>query len=170
MRLAHGFAGRIAAESLSPPGREEGRVSLNIRLSASYFLRVLDSLPRRHRYVNVNNIHTEGRTSMNLVATLDEYGKPAWITATIVGFVLWWPIGLGVLAYLIWSGRMGSGNRPTAWRQYFATEARRFGGGVGTFGSTGNRAFDDYREATLRRLEEEATERGRGISVPRPSV
>ncbi len=95
---------------------------------------------------------------MNLVATLDEYGKPAWITAMIAGFLVWWPVGLGVLAYLIWSGRMGCGHRPAAWRQYFASEAKRFGGGLGTFGSTGNRAFDDYREATLRRLEEEATE------------
>ena len=48
---------------------------------------------------------------MQLVATLDEYGKPAWITAMIVGFILWWPIGLGVLAYSIWSGRMGCGTR-----------------------------------------------------------
>ena len=38
---------------------------------------------------------------MQLVATLDEYGKPAWITAMIVGFLLWWPIGLGILAYLM---------------------------------------------------------------------
>lgn len=91
---------------------------------------------------------------MNLVATLDEYGKPAWITAMILGFIVWWPIGLGVLAYLIWSGRMGCGNR-TAWRDYFATEARRFGGPLR---STGNHAFDDYREATLKRLEEEANE------------
>ncbi|MGV1015118.1 MAG: DUF2852 domain-containing protein, partial [Methyloceanibacter sp.] len=48
---------------------------------------------------------------MQLVATLDQYGKPAWITATVVGFLLWWPLGLGVLAYLIWSGRMGCGNQ-----------------------------------------------------------
>jgi hypothetical protein len=94
---------------------------------------------------------------MQLVATLDEYGKPAWITAMIVGFILWWPIGLGILAYLIWSGRMGCGNR-LAWRDYFTTEARRFGGGIGTFRSTGNFAFDEYREATLKRLEEEANE------------
>ena len=94
---------------------------------------------------------------MHLVATLDEYGKPAWITAMILGFILWWPIGLGVLAYLIWSGRMGCGNR-TQWKNYLATEARRFGGGMSTFRSTGNRAFDDYREETLRRLEEEANE------------
>lgn len=85
---------------------------------------------------------------------MDEYGKPAWITAMIIGFIVWWPIGLGVLAYLIWSGRMGCGNR-TAWRDYLATEARRFGG---PFRATGNHAFDEYREATLKRLEEEANE------------
>ena len=94
---------------------------------------------------------------MHLVATLDEYGKPAWITAMILGFILWWPIGLGVLAYLIWSGRMGCGNK-TQWRDYLTTEARRFSGGMSAFRSTGNRAFDDYREETLRRLEEEANE------------
>jgi hypothetical protein len=94
---------------------------------------------------------------MHLVATLDEYGKPAWITAMIVGFVLWWPIGLGVLAYLIWSGRMGCGNK-MQWKNYFANEARKFGGGMTAFRSTGNRAFDDYREETLRRLEEEQRE------------
>jgi Protein of unknown function (DUF2852) len=88
---------------------------------------------------------------------LDEYGKPAWITAMIVGFILWWPVGLGVLAYLIWSGRMGCGNR-MQWKNYLAGEARRFGGGMSAFSSTGNRAFDDYRQETLRRLEEEATE------------
>ena len=95
---------------------------------------------------------------MQLVATLDEYGKPAWITAMIVGFLLWWPIGLGILAYLIWSGRMGCCGNRMAWRQYFADEARRFGGGMTAFRSTGNRAFDEYREETLRRLEEEANE------------
>ena len=95
---------------------------------------------------------------MQLVATLDEYGKPAWITAMIVGFLLWWPIGLGILAYLIWSGRMGCCGNRAAWRQYFTDEARRFGGGMTAFGSTGNRAFDDYREETLRRLEDEAKE------------
>ena len=54
---------------------------------------------------------------MQLVATLDEYGKPAWITAMIVGFILWWPVGLGVLAYLIWSGRMGCGAWKREWKE-----------------------------------------------------
>jgi hypothetical protein len=117
----------------------------------------LDFTSAKGIYVNVNNIHTEGRTPMQLVATLDEYGKPAWIIAMIAGFLLWWPVGLGVLAYLIWSGRMGCGNR-MQWRDYLTSEARKFGSGMTAFGSSGNRAFDEYREATLRRLEEEASE------------
>ena len=89
----------------------------------SHFVSALDSWRGGRIYVNVNNIHTEGRTPMQLVATLDEYGKPAWITAMIVGFILWWPIGLGVLAYLIWSGRMGCGNK-MQWKNYLGDEAR----------------------------------------------
>ncbi len=117
--------------------------------------------------MNVNNIHTEegAHDMQQLVTTLDDYGKPAWITAMILGFILWWPVGLGVLAYLIWSGRMGGGRmgcgNKLQWKQHFKQEAQRFGRGFSGFGplrSTGNAAFDDYREETLRRLEEEAQE------------
>ena len=48
---------------------------------------------------------------MELVQTLDDYGKPAWIMLMIVGFIVFWPIGLGVLFYLMWSGRMGCKSR-----------------------------------------------------------
>ena len=87
---------------------------------------------------------------MQLVATLDEYGKPAWITAMIVGFLLWWPVGLGVLAYSIWSGRMGCGS----WKREFkdsdiGREVMRWGRGMSPL------AFDQDREDTLRRLEVE---------------
>ena len=37
-------------------------------------------------------------------------------------------------------------------------EMARWRSGMTPFSSTGNRAFDDYREETLRRLEEEASE------------
>lgn len=49
---------------------------------------------------------------------------------------------------------MGCCGNKKDWRQYFTDEAKRFGGGSGT----GNHAFDDYREATLKRLEDEANE------------
>ena len=73
-------------------------------------------------------------------AKLDEWGKGAWIAAMVLGFILVWPVGLAILGYMIWSGRMGCSRKKTHWRR-----AR----------STGNTAFDDYREETLRRLEEE---------------
>jgi uncharacterized protein DUF2852 len=118
---------------------------------------VLDLRRGESIYVNVNNIHTEGRS---LDATGCDLGR-VWEAGmdhshdrrlhSLVARRPW------RLAYLIWSGRMGCGNR-MQWKNYFASEARKFGGGMTAFRSTGNRAFDDYREETLRRLEEEANE------------
>jgi hypothetical protein len=93
---------------------------------------------------------------MQLVEKIDDYGKPAWIVLMILGFVLFWPIGLAILLYMIWSGRM------RYWKDAgrdLAGHARRYGcGWNGGFRSTGNRAFDEYRTETLRRLEDEQKE------------
>ena len=55
---------------------------------------------------------------MPIVAKLDELGKPAWIALMILGFVVWWPLGLATLAFIIGSGRMGcwksGGDEPLA--------------------------------------------------------
>ncbi len=75
---------------------------------------------------------------------LDERGKPAWIVATVLGFIFFWPIGLALLAYLIWSKRMFSGNC-----------SRRTRHAAHAFKSSGNTAFDAYKAETLRRLEDE---------------
>ena len=76
-------------------------------------------------------------------AKLDEWGKGAWITVMVLGFVFFWPVGLLILGYMLWSGRMGCSRKKSAWRK-----VRR---------NTGNTAFDEYREETLRRLEDEQT-------------
>ena len=103
----------------------------------------------------------------DMVARLDEYGKGAWIVVVVLGFVLFWPIGLAVLAYLLWSGRMGCGQSGggSRWHSRFADgfdKARsRVEDEVRGFArpySSGNKAFDDYREETLKRLEEEERE------------
>ena len=102
-----------------------------------------------------------------VVATLDDLGRPAWIAVMVAGFILFWPIGLAILAYLIWSGRMGCGRHGemSHWQQHMAERwdrkrerMERWGREMRGFYSSGNRAFDDYREETLRRLEEEQRE------------
>ena len=76
---------------------------------------------------------------------LDSKGRPAWIVAMILGFVFFWPIGLALLAYMIWSKRMFR-NSCGAHRARQTFSAMK---------PTGNTAFDAYKAETLRRLEDE---------------
>ena len=80
-------------------------------------------------------------------AWLDSKGKGAWITAMVLGFVFVWPVGLALLFYMIWSKRLGSG-RCSKGREHRHSrfQASR---------SSGNLAFDAYKDETLRRLEDE---------------
>jgi hypothetical protein len=88
-----------------------------------------------------------------VAAKIDDWGKPAWIALMILGFIVWWPLGLATLAFLIGSRRMGCGNfRAMNWGQAGRQQ------GTWWQPSSGNRAFDEYRSDTLRRLEEEQRE------------
>jgi len=102
---------------------------------------------------------------MELTAKLDDFGKPAWIALMVLGFVFFWPIGLAILAFLIWSGRMGcwTFRGPGRWHNTDASDSscgprRRRRGRRHAKSSSGNHAFDEYREETMRRLEEEQDE------------
>ena len=105
-----------------------------------------------------------------LTAELDDIGKPAWIALTVVSFILFWPLGLVLLGFLIGSGRMAcwahsNGDR---WQRRMErmqrrmdrtqTAAERWGRWPQGGRPSGNRAFDEYRAETLRRLEEEQRE------------
>ena len=81
-------------------------------------------------------------------AWLDARGKGAWIAAMVLGFIFVWPVGLALLAYMIWSKRMfnKSCNSMTRGAGRHAAHAMK---------SSGNSAFDAYKLETLRRLEEE---------------
>jgi hypothetical protein len=52
-----------------------------------------------------------GATS-GVIARIDGFGRPAWIALMVIGFIVFWPIGLAILAYIIWSGRMGMWSGP----------------------------------------------------------
>jgi len=110
---------------------------------------------------------------MPITAKLDELGKPAWIALMILGFIVWWPVGLVLLAFIIGSGRMGCGYHGGQDRWQHKMERMqhkmdwmrsRMSGGAPTGGfwgqapTSGNHAFDEYRNDTLKRLEEEQRE------------
>lgn len=79
-------------------------------------------------------------------AWLDSKGKGAWIAAMVLGFVFFWPVGLALLFYMIWSkkGMFGKSCRTSKSRRHMHVMA-----------SSGNSAFDAYRDETISRLEEE---------------
>lgn len=98
---------------------------------------------------------------MELAAKLDNLGKPAWIALTILAFWFWWPLGLAALAFLIGSGRMACWRHGGPGRWYRPERARWSGGHWSrscASAPSGHSAFDDYRDETLRRLEEEQRE------------
>jgi hypothetical protein len=86
---------------------------------------------------------------------LDARGKAAWIAAAVIGFILFWPIGLGLLAYMIWSKRMFSSSKSCN-RGWSRDDSRaRVHAARAAMRPSGNSAFDAYKAETLRRLEEE---------------
>lgn len=107
---------------------------------------------------------------MPITAKLDELGKPAWIALMVLAFIFWWPLGLVILAFMLGSGRMGCWshhsmdrwqNKVQRMQDKVDNMRERMCGGYGRWGgasSSGNRAFDEYRAETLRRLEEEQRE------------
>ena len=115
-----------------------------------------------------------GRSPMPIASTLDEIGRPAWIVLMILGFMVWWPLGLAALAFLIGSGRMSCSRNGSHWEHKMGRlqdkmervrdkmDQHMGGGGGGNWWgrspSSGNRAFDEYRTETLQRLEEEQVE------------
>src|SRR5947208_16426854 len=94
---------------------------------------------------------------------------PGWIAVTILGFIVWWPIGLALLFFTLGSRRMSCWSNQDRWqnkmermqykmdRMRGRMERRGFGFGFGP-PTSGNRAFDEYRRETLQRLEEEQVE------------
>ncbi|WP_370313183.1 DUF2852 domain-containing protein [Sagittula sp.] len=84
-------------------------------------------------------------------AWLDHKGKGAWIAAMVLGFIFFWPVGLGLLAYMIWSKRM-FGKGCAQRKQHFQSHRHT---AWAAMKPSGNMAFDAYKQETLRRLEQE---------------
>ncbi len=86
--------------------------------------------------------------------------RPAWTPVTIammiIGFMIFWPLGLAMLAYIIFGDRLDqfkeTVNETTDRASEMFSKGRHF---AHQHQRTGNVAFDDWREAELKRLHEE---------------
>lgn len=121
------------------------------------------------------------------VDRVDGFGRPAWIALMVLSFIMFWPVGLVLLGFLIGSGRMGCWSHGGDDRWHYRMQrgfdrlqrgAERLHRGAermqetadrwrGAYrgaapgyaaGPSGNHAFDEYRAETLRRLEDEQRE------------
>jgi hypothetical protein len=100
------------------------------------------------------------REKMNTTALIRPAWTPATIALMVVGFMVFWPLGFAMLAYIIWGDRLEGFkrdvNRATdgifAGCRRGADKAHVWGNGNAR---TGNVAFDDWREKELERLAEE---------------
>ena len=79
-------------------------------------------------------------------AWLDDKGKGAWIAAMVLAFIFVWPLGLALLAYMIWSDKMFCSSSHRKHKRKSSQSVSR---------SSGNAAFDAYKADTLERLEQE---------------
>lgn len=87
--------------------------------------------------------------------------RPAWTPLTIammvLGFIVWWPLGLAMIAYIVWGDRFGPRMEQSvreARRSFRCGRMARRNGSY-SYSSSGNSAFDEYRAQELARLEEE---------------
>ncbi|MGE7370503.1 DUF2852 domain-containing protein [Neorhizobium sp. NPDC001467] len=86
--------------------------------------------------------------------------RPDWTPATValmvVGFFVFWPLGLAVLAYILFGEKFGYFKR-SADEKAEAVRAgfRRARGCYDQHFATGNVAFDEWRREELDRIEEQ---------------
>ncbi|MGV1952002.1 DUF2852 domain-containing protein [Agrobacterium vitis] len=96
---------------------------------------------------------------MNQSALLRPGWTPATIAMMVLGFVIFWPLGLAMLAYILWGDRFRTSKRNAneAMDAMFSKcrGSRRSRNRNRFSASSGNLAFDEWRVAELERIEQE---------------
>lgn len=86
---------------------------------------------------------------MTTMANRQSRWTPLGVAALVLGFALWWPLGLAVLAYILWGGSVDD---------LFADAVSHLKAATRPKQSSGNAAFDEYRAEMLKRIEDEQAE------------
>ena len=96
---------------------------------------------------------------------LDGHGRPAWFVAAVGGLLVAPPLGVGILLFMLGTGRMFSSRhrhdhamtRSCGWgrREMRGEWEGRMRSARAAMRPSGNSTFDAYKAETLRRLEDE---------------
>lgn len=85
--------------------------------------------------------------------------RPAWTPVTIammiIGFMIFWPLGLAMLAYILWGDRLDDFKSGVERATDSVSETFSRNTYAGGKYRSGNVAFDDWHEEELTRLKEE---------------
>jgi biopolymer transport protein ExbB/TolQ len=90
--------------------------------------------------------------------------RPDWTPATIalmvLGFIVFWPLGLAMLAYILFGERLQAFKREAngkvdGFGRFWRSQGSRWRHDGWSHFSSGNMAFDEWRKAELDRIEEE---------------
>lgn len=84
---------------------------------------------------------------------MDARGRGAWIAATVLAFVFFWPLGLALVAWITYTNRWSKDMFKMHRHTHGCGRMARHG--MAAMRPSGNSAFDAYKADTLRRLEEE---------------
>ena len=79
--------------------------------------------------------------------------SPLNILLMVIGFALFWPLGLAMLAYIVWGDEIGRLTADLKGRFSGLGASNPLRGMISS--ETGNVAFDEYRTRELQRLDEE---------------
>lgn len=91
------------------------------------------------------------RSGEALRSTCRDWNRRRWtgfeIAVMVLGFIVFWPLGLAILLWILWKKRHGEDIAMPHWMSNFTSPAAPR--------SSGNRAFEEWKAAELARLEEE---------------
>lgn len=88
-------------------------------------------------------------------AWLDAKGRGAWIAAMVLGFIVFWPVGLALVFFITYTKRWSSDKMfGCAARRHHRHDPFAF---HRASQPSGNTAFDSYKSEMLKRLEDEQT-------------
>jgi len=123
-------------------------------------------------YTRCSHSSSSGDTGFGPRSAYGRCGRwqPHELAAMILGFIIFWPIGLAIVLWKIWQRKTAyegdivdfTRERANAFWDHWGVAPGVAGGaskpawrGPGFMHSSGNSAFDDWRESELARLEEE---------------